>query len=82
MLRCKINVDGSIFKADKAVGVGVLIRDSHGQLVAGLSEKINSPLGALEARAKAFEDGLQFAKNVGIHDFIIEGDSLIVYNAF
>ena len=82
MLRCKINVDRAIFKAHEAVGIGVLICDSHGQVVAALSKKINAPLGALEAKAKAFEDGLQFAKDVGIHDFIIEGDSLIVYNAF
>lgn len=51
MLRCKINVDRAIFKAHEAVGV--LICDSHGQVVAALSKKINAPLGALEAKAKA-----------------------------
>ena len=44
MLRCKINVDGAIFKAHEAVGVGNLIRDSHGQVVAALSKKINARL--------------------------------------
>ena len=31
--------------------------------------------------AKAFESGLQFAKDVGLHEFILEGDSLNVVRA-
>lgn len=58
--------------------MGLVIRDSHGQVVVALSKKINSPLGALEVEAKAFEAELQFAKDVGIFYFIIEGDSLVV----
>ena len=72
---------GAVFKVWKAAGVGVVIRDSHGQVVAVLSKKINSPLGPLEIEAKAFEAGLQFAKDVDIYDFIVEVDSLVVYNA-
>lgn len=40
-----------------------------------------NPMGALEVEAKAFEAGLLFAKEVGIHDVVLEGDSLIIYNA-
>jgi len=39
---------------------------------------IHAPLGPLEAEAKAVEVGLQFAKLLGVSDFIVEGDSLIV----
>ena len=46
-----------------------------------MSKKINAPPGALEAKAKAFKVGLQFAMDVGIHDFILEGDSLLIHNA-
>ena len=35
----------------------------------------------MEVEAKAFEAGIQFARDVRIQDFIIEGDSLILYNA-
>ena len=35
----------------------------------------------MEVEAKAFEAGIQFARDVRIRDFIIEGDSLILYNA-
>lgn len=79
--RCKINVDGAVFKAKKAAGLGVLIRDCHGQVITALSKKINAPLGPVEAEAKAIEAGVQFAREIGIQDFIIEGDSLTVFNA-
>ncbi|KAL0003498.1 hypothetical protein SO802_017279 [Lithocarpus litseifolius] len=79
--RYKINVDGAVFKTQKSAGVGVLIRDEHGQIVAALSQKINAPLGALEVEAKAVEIALQFARDVSISDFIMEGDSLVIYNA-
>ena len=78
--RYKINVDGAVFKAQKAAGVGVLIRDCRGQVIAALSKKINAPLGPLESEAKAVEARVQFAREIGIHDFIIEGDSLTVFN--
>ena len=61
--------------------MGLMIRDSNGQVIAALSRKLNAPLGALEVEAKAFEVGLEFARDVGVHDFILEGDSLVVYNA-
>ncbi|XP_023897130.1 uncharacterized protein LOC112009010 [Quercus suber] len=80
-MRYKVNVDGAVFSAQKCAGVGVMIRDSNGQVIATLSRKVNAPLGALEVEAKAIEVGLEFARDVGIHDFILEGDSLVVYNA-
>lgn len=49
----KSNVDGAIFMRQKAVGVGVVIRDNVSRLEAALSKKISAPLGAAEAKAKA-----------------------------
>ena len=43
--------------------------------------KIYAPLGPLEVKAKAFEFGLQFAKEIGLQEFILEGDSLNVVRA-
>ncbi|XP_065636023.1 uncharacterized protein LOC111983043 isoform X1 [Quercus suber] len=77
----KMNMDGAVFKTQKSAGVGVIIRDEQGQVVAALSQKINAPLGALEVEAKAVEIALQFAMDVGVYEFIMEGDSLVVYNA-
>ena len=79
--RYKINVDGAVFKTQEAAGVGVLVRDCHGQVIAALSKKINAPLGPLETEVKAVEAAVQFARDVGVQDCIIEGNSLITYNA-
>lgn len=54
----KINVDEPVFGAPKEVGVGVIIKDDKGRIEEAMSKKIQ----ALEAEAKAFEVGIQFAK--------------------
>ena len=77
----KFNIDDAVFAKLNSVGVGVMVRDWNGQFLVAMSRKIHAPLGPLEAEAKAFELGLQFAKQLGIIDFIHEGDSLIVSRA-
>lgn len=67
--------------AQKVVGLGVVFRDDKGRIEAALCRKIKAPMGVVEAEAKAVEVGLLFAEDVGIRDVILEGDSLIVYNA-
>nr|POE54787.1 hypothetical protein CFP56_47623 [Quercus suber] len=65
----------------KEAGVGVVIRGHVGNFIAGLSKKFECPLGAIEVKAKAFEFGLEFGKDVGIQDFVLEGDSLNIVHA-
>ncbi|KAK9987726.1 hypothetical protein SO802_027965 [Lithocarpus litseifolius] len=77
----KVNVDGAVFSSQGAVGIGVLIRDDEGRVEGALSKKIMAPLGAVEAEAKAFEAGILFAKDIGIQEFILKGDSTIIYKA-
>ncbi|KAK9993453.1 hypothetical protein SO802_023156 [Lithocarpus litseifolius] len=72
----KVNVDGTVFTKRKQMGIGVVIRDSAGEVVAVLSNRLAVPLGALETEAKAMETGVRFAAKVGIKDVIFEGDSL------
>ena len=61
--------------------MGALIRDEEGNVIGALSKKISAPLKAVEIEAKAVEVGLQFAKDLSIQDFILEGDSLLAVNA-
>lgn len=77
----KVNVDGALLTEHKSAGVSVIIRDSEGWVEAALSKRLEVPLGALEAEAKAFETGLLFAKDIGVHEIILEGDSMIMYRA-
>ena len=46
-------------------------------MIASLSKNNKALLGPLNVEAKAFEAGFQFAKDIGIHDFILEYDSFI-----
>lgn len=49
----------------------MIIRDSQENFIAGLSKKLNAHLGAIEAKAKAFEDGFVFASEVGIQNVVV-----------
>ena len=71
----KINVDGAVFRDQKAAGVGVIVWDAEGTLIRACSKRIMAPLGAIEVEAKALEFGLQFAKDLSIHEFTLESDS-------
>ena len=77
----KINVDDVVFSTQKAVDVGVIIRDDKGRIEATMSKKIHALLGAVGAEAKAFEVGMQFAEDNGIQDVVLERDSLIIHCA-
>ena len=77
----KVNVDGATTKRKNFAGVGSVIRDELGRVVATMCRKISTPLGPLEVEAKAFEAGLQLARDMGFQDIILEGDSLILVRA-
>ncbi|XP_030936217.1 uncharacterized protein LOC115961365 [Quercus lobata] len=80
--RCyKVNVDGAVFSKMKQAGVGVVVRDGTGQVIAALSRKLYSSLGPLETEAKAMEIGVTFAMEKGVRDVTFEGDSLEICNA-
>ena len=72
---------GAVFSDLKAVGFGAIIRDEKGCVVVALSRKFHTPLGTAEAEAKAIEMGLQFAKDIGVCNIILKGDSLNMYCA-
>ena len=77
----KVNSDGAVFASLRKVGLGVMIRDYIGKVIAALSSPMVGPLGALETEAKAMEVGLRFALDVGIRDGVVECDALAVFNA-
>nr|XP_023923255.1 uncharacterized protein LOC112034669 [Quercus suber] len=79
--RYKLNVGGAIFSQSKATGLGMVICDDAGLVVAAMSKKISFPLGPLEAEAKAMEAAIQFAFDIGIREVTFETDSLLLYNA-
>ncbi|KAK7860161.1 putative ribonuclease h protein [Quercus suber] len=77
----KVNTDGAVFANQRKVGLGVLIRDCSGAVIAALSSPMVGLLGALETETKALEIGMRFALDVGIRDAVFESDALEVVNA-
>ena len=70
----KTNFDRAIFKDLQAAGIGVVIRDEHGKVIAILAEKISIlelvlTLGTLEAR-----QAVQFVQELRPRNSIFEGD--------
>jgi len=44
----KINYDGTVFTESNEVGLGIMVRNEKGEVMASLEEKIGMPLGGVE----------------------------------
>ena len=63
------------------IGIGVIIREHLGSVVAALSKRLPLPLEPLEAEAKAIDEVTIFAWDIGVRDAIFESDSMLVCHA-
>nr|XP_023897448.1 uncharacterized protein LOC112009346 [Quercus suber] len=77
----KINFDGALFKDENQAGLGVVIRDSKGQVMVSLAQRIPLPSTAIEVEALAARRALELALETGLNKGVLEGDSLILMNA-
>ena len=77
----KVNVDGVVFAQQRKSGLEVVIHNYEGLFMGALSMKLNQHVGSLEAKAKAYELGIMFAKDMGFHEIVLEGVLVMVSNA-
>ena len=61
-----------------AAGIRVIIRDSEGQVIGALSEKINLPPSVEEVEAVACRRAIALASEIGLQDVVFKGDDEII----
>ena len=77
----KINFDGAVFTEENCSGMGVIVQDREGLVIAVMSDKIPQLLKPIEIEAMAAIRAFEFAREVGISEAILERDSLLVIKA-
>ena len=76
-----MNFDEAVFRDDDSAGVGAVIRDEKGFMVAAMAEKIPLPYSITALEALAAIRALRLAGDIGLESFILEGDSKITIDA-
>ena len=71
----KVNFDGALFQANDCAGLGVVIRNGEGQVMASLSQNIPLPSTVIEVEALAARRALILAQEIGFTRVVLEGDS-------
>ena len=77
----KANFDGAVFNNSNSAGLGIIIRDSNGEVIAAMSKRIRLPTTVMEVEMLVCRRAVTFAIEVGIQDITFEGDSLTVIRA-
>ena len=77
----KLNVDASIPKSSNFVGVGAVIRNSSGLVMAALAQNLPGKFTVKEAEALALRYGLSWALDVFLPIHFVESDAKTVVQA-
>ena len=71
----KVNYDGALFSQQGKAGLGVIIRNSEGDVMASMSQQIPLPTIVAQVEALAVRRAAVFALEIGINKAILEGNS-------
>ena len=70
--------DGALFYQEHRAGIGMVICNEEGAVIASLSQQIHLPSTVLEVKTMAARRALEFAMEIGVHKVILEGDCEIL----
>ena len=74
----KINVDGAVFPNENKSGIGVVIRNHEGQVLASKSLKLHQVYSPGLIEAIVVYSGIILALDIGFPKVVVEGDSKVV----
>ena len=74
----KINTDGATADNGRRLSIGVIIRDSRGEVVVALCRVLLDCFSVDETEVLAVEAGILLARELDLHQVIVESDSLSV----
>ncbi|XP_075658885.1 uncharacterized protein LOC142628727 [Castanea sativa] len=77
----KLNFDAAVFSDLDRTGVGAIIRDEHGQVMAAMTASGPPVRSSMEAELLACRRSLEFVVDAGFNKLIIEGDNVNVMQA-
>ena len=80
-LQYKINFHGALFKVEHYAGIGVVIRNSQGQVMVSLSQQIPLPPMAIEVEGLAARQAMELALETGFTKGVLEGGSQVLISA-
>jgi hypothetical protein len=77
----KVNWDAALDSVNQRMGVGVIVRDHMGRVIAARSTTVEFSSEPVVAEAIAALHAAEFSRDLGLPKIILEGDSLQVVNA-
>ena len=77
----KINFDGAIFAGMNCSGLGIVVRDKEGLAITSMVARIPQQLQPTKIEALAAYKAIGFARELGLSQVVLEGDSSIVMSA-
>ena len=79
--RYKLNWDVASDFKNKLMGIGVVVRDHHGEIIAALKRRESWSPELVHAESVGALVVAEFSRDLGLQDLILEGDSITVVNA-
>jgi ribonuclease HI len=77
----KANYDGAVFQESNEAGIGVVVRDREGKVMASLVQKVRHPQSVECIEAWAAKRAVKFVTEIGITEAEFEGDSTTIVAA-
>ncbi|XP_050258927.1 uncharacterized protein LOC126703917 [Quercus robur] len=77
----KVNFDGALFAEENKVGLGIIICNDDGLVIAALTQQIPLPTSVEMVEVLAACRALWFAKELGFRRLIVEGDLEVIISS-